>query len=80
VESVEKGSPSGEALSVFFARNVDYRWFHSPKVQAGERAVYLLHTDQKEAYRLKGFFVVDELDVVRVQDIQRVRELIKKSQ
>ena len=77
VERVEKGTLPSEALSVLFARNVDYRWFNSPKIHAGEHAIYLLHLDQDRERGMKGYFVVDKSDVVPAEDLDRVRRLIK---
>ncbi len=79
VEKVLKGNPPGESLSILFARNTDYRWFRSPKIHAGERAIYLLHLDQDRERGIapKGYFVVDPSDVVPVEDVARVERLLK---
>ena len=77
VEKVEKGTFTGEGLSVLFARNTDYRWFRSPKIHAGERAIYLLHPDQDREHGMKGYFVIDKSDVVPVEDLDRVQRLLK---
>ena len=77
VERVEKGASRGESVSVFFAYNTDYKWFRSPKIHAGQRAIFLLHPEAREAYGLKGFFVVDKFDVVSLEDLQQVQRLLK---
>ena len=66
-----------QAVSVLFARNTDYRWFRSPKIHAGERAIYLLHRDQDREHGMKGLFVVDRSDVVPAEDLERIQRLLK---
>jgi hypothetical protein len=77
VEKVVKGKLTSEALSVLFARNVDYRWFNAPKIHAGQHAIYLLHPDQDREHGMKGYFVVDKSDVVPAEDLDRVERLLK---
>jgi hypothetical protein len=77
VEKTLKGTLDGEAVSVLFARNTDYRWFRSPKIHAGERAIYLLHRDQDREHGMKGLFVVDRSDVVPAEDLERIQRLLK---
>jgi hypothetical protein len=77
VEKTLKGAVDGDTVSVLFARNTDYRWFRSPKIHAGEHAIYLLHRDQDREHGMKGFFVVDKSDVVPAEDLERIQRLLK---
>jgi len=79
VESVAKPGASAtpkEALTVFFAGSDDVMWFEAPKLQEGQRAILLLHTGARGAFKPPGLAVVDKLDVQPVDELARVKRLL----
>jgi hypothetical protein len=79
VESVAKPGASAtpkEALTVFFAGSDDVMWFEAPKLEEGQRAILLLHTGARGAFKPPGLAVVDKLDVQPVDELARVKRLL----
>lgn len=46
VEKVHKGRPDLKRVVVRFPRSTDVRWYHAPKLQAGQEGVFLLQEDR----------------------------------
>jgi hypothetical protein len=77
VESVEKGTVSGNTLSVFFASSKDQAWYQSPKLAKGQQGVWLVHSGET-AKGAPGLGIVDPLDAQPMSELPRVRTLLKK--
>src|SRR5262249_33833372 len=79
VEKVEKGKLDGNRVTVLFAASRDIRWYGSPKLKVVQEGTFLLHKgDDKKELNVKGFVVVDPLDVQPKDQLERVRKLLKK--
>ena len=52
VESVEKGSPPDQAVTVQFPRSTDVAWYHAPKFSEGDGGVWLLRHKEGEPTRV----------------------------
>jgi hypothetical protein len=78
VQSTEKGAAQ-QRVTVWFAASDDIRWFRSPKLKAGQSAVFLLHRPrERERDQPTGYTVVDQLDVQPAPQRDRVRQLINR--
>jgi len=76
VESVEKGTVSGNSLSVFFAASKDRAWYEAPKLSKDQQGVWLVHSCET-AKGAPGPAVVDPLDYRPLSELPRIRTLIK---
>ena len=76
LDSVEKGTVSGNSLSVFFAASKDRAWYESPKLAKDQQGVWLVHSGET-AKGAPGPAVVDPLDYRPISELPRIRSLIK---
>lgn len=81
VQSVEKGTSREKTLTILFANSNDEMWIDSPKPKPGQEAIWILQRDQKEkgwpVLRMPGLTALDPLDVQPLQQLDRVRRLIR---
>jgi hypothetical protein len=84
-----RGGTAGQTITVLFAASRDITWFNTPKLAAGQDAVFLPHTPTKEEeshYRRGGlgalmdkgplYLVTEPFDVLQPSDEPRVRRLL----
>jgi hypothetical protein len=85
VESVVKGNAPGESATVWFAGSGDPFYARWPKLQRGQRAIFIV---QREDPRLKfaqarsvrkpeGPYVIDAADVQPLSNLDRVKRLAR---
>lgn len=82
VESTLKGpgEPAGTAV-VYFASSEDVVWRQAPKLETGDRGIYLLQPDSgrpglEGTYTVEGPFLADPLDALPLEELARVRRLL----
>jgi hypothetical protein len=51
VEAVHKGQPQGQKIVVRFPSSMDVMWHRAPKFRPGQKGVFVLHKQEKEAPR-----------------------------
>lgn len=85
VENVEKGSIKQERnkagksrITAFFAHSTDVAWYKSPKVQAGDEGIFILHEGIVRSRQTPGPAMVHPLDFRPVSEVEHVRALIKR--
>lgn len=82
LDRIEKGALREARARAFFASSLDGYWLELPKLQPGQRGVFLLHraTTRKETqFAAPGPALVDPLDFQPITHIERVRALLKLS-
>jgi hypothetical protein len=77
VESVEKGKVPAKSIEVLFAHSDDIAWYRSPKLAKGEQAVWILHNKDPYGKATPGPAVVDPMDVRPIENLAKVRDLLK---
>jgi len=76
VEEALKGAP-GRSVTVYFAASGDELWLHSPKLTAGETAIFLLQPALSAALPAGAYAVVSPLDVQPATQLDRVHRLLR---
>jgi hypothetical protein len=79
VESVEKGQPGTAPVVALFPTSIDLYWEHSPRLKAGQRAIFLLQPDSRKQFSVPGLFLIDPLDVQTPDQLPRVRLLLRRT-
>lgn len=84
IGSMEKGDVPDDTLTILFPNSSDEVWIDSPKFQVGQRGIWILQTDQDEkgmpATREPGRTALDPLDYQTMEELERVRRLIRGRQ
>jgi hypothetical protein len=80
IETVEKGPHAGATKDVLFAHSIDIAWYRSPKINKGDRGVWLLHRRDESGREFPGHAVVDPLDFQPVEQRERVRVLLRSGE
>jgi hypothetical protein len=80
VDTVEKGSHSAPTKDILFPRSTDIAWYRSPKVKAGDRGVWILHSRDPRGKAVPGLAVVHPLDFQPATEIENVRALLRNPQ
>ena len=91
VKALRGEADAGETVTVIFANSRDIMWFHSPKLRAGDEAVFVTHRPTRgeaQLLRLSGLqnlverqgvrLVTGPFDVLPAPDEGFVRQLILK--
>jgi hypothetical protein len=76
VESTLKGNPGTEPVSVNIATSDDHAWDRAPKPKPGAAGIFLLQPDTAKRFHVPGLFLVDPLDVLDRNQLDRVRRLL----
>ena len=77
VEQVEKGkAKEGERLEIAYASSDDVMWFEAPKPVEGRRAVFLAHRRRLEVHDTTALAIVEPIDLLPVEELERVRRVI----
>jgi hypothetical protein len=76
VRSVEKGTSAGPTVGVLFAASADVMWFQAPKLRVRQDGVLLLHQESTPKLAAASYAVLDPLDVLPLEQIERVRRLL----
>ncbi len=84
-----RGGEAGQVVTVVFPASEDITWFNVPKLKAGQDAVFVVHTRNKQEeplYRASGlakflekqptYLVTEPFDVLPAADEARVRGLV----
>jgi hypothetical protein len=81
VNSVEKGSVPEGVIVILFANSMDELWIDSPKFRNGQEGIWILQRDQTEkgwpVLRVPGRTALDPLDFQAIQQLERIRQLIR---
>lgn len=77
VGSLEKGRPESPTVTFLFASSRDVQWAGSPKVREGQEAVWLLRREQKPGLLGRDLVILEPLDVLPLDELERVRRLIR---
>lgn len=78
IQQVEKGKPGpGGTVTVFFAGSRDIRWYGSPKLKVGQEAIFLLHQTDDPELGVKGYTVLDPLDVQPKEQLDHIKKLMQ---
>jgi hypothetical protein len=87
VASAEKGSvnpdkkkPGKAHITAFFAHSTDVAWYRSPKLDVGDRGVFILHEGEFRKRRLPGPSILLPLDFRPLSDLERLRALVARIQ
>ena len=95
VETVEKGSTDGilrskakpakgkadaDRITAYFAHSQDIAWYRSPKFEAGDRGVFLLHEGEIRGRKTPGLSVLHALDFRPQSELEQIRNLIARIQ
>jgi hypothetical protein len=85
VEAIEKGSVKQEKnktgrthITAFFAHSTDVAWYKSPKLEVGDKGVFILHEGEVRSRQTPGPAIVHPLDFRPISDVEHVRALIKR--
>lgn len=77
VETVEKGVNPDKTKDVLFPNSRDIAWYRSPKIKEGDRGVWLLHNRDYRGKAVPGHAVTHPLDFRPIEELNRVRSLLK---
>jgi hypothetical protein len=80
VAEVLKGKRTTAPLLVNIATSDDPAWMNAPKPTAGTKGIFLLQPDKDRHFQVVGLFLIDPLDLQPADQLERVRELLKKQQ
>ena len=58
----------------------DVVWRRAPKPKAGDGGIFLLQPDREQRFRVDGWFLIDPLDWLPKNELERVRRLLKSPQ
>jgi len=79
IESVLKGTLKTKQVTVYYAESDDVSWYRSPKLEKGQRAIFLLQTNQAPSfYPVNGYTVLDKRDVQPINSLQEIKGLLKR--
>jgi len=78
VDSVEKGSPSGNTTEIVFANSHDIAWHLAPKVKAGDRGVWVLHNRDHRGKPVPALAITHPLDFHPMSEAPRLRTLLNQ--
>ena len=76
VETVLKGKPGMAPVVVNFASSDDREWFLAPKLKKGDVGIYLLQPGRGKMFTVKGLYLIDPLDALDRDQLERVRRLL----
>lgn len=91
VQSVEKGEPAHKHISVRFAGSDDVAWAKSPKLEAGQEGVFILHdagkdegveTSKRGASKddpRQSYVVLHDEDVQPAHSVENIKALIEST-
>lgn len=85
VESVLKGNAAGQSAAVWFAASRDPFYARWPKLQRGQRAIFIVQRDDprlkfaqaRSVRKSEGPYVIDAADVQPLSNLDRVRRLAR---
>jgi len=77
VDSVHNGSHSGKSVQIVYAKSCDIAWHRAPKIKAGDRGLFLLHTRDHRGRPVPALAVTHPLDFHPAADAPRVLTLLK---
>lgn len=80
VDHYEKGRGGEPRITVVFPSSVDEYWLDVPKLEAGDRGVFLLHQraqGKKDRFPPPGPALLDPLDFHALTQLERIRALLK---
>lgn len=77
VESTEKGTPAGASVAAYIPHSDDIRWFHAPKIEAGQQGVFLLYRMEIPELKTQALVAETSADVQPVTQRERIRGLVK---
>jgi hypothetical protein len=80
VAEVLKGERTAAPPRVNIATSDDPAWMNAPKPTAETKGIFLLQPDKDRQFRVAGLFLIDPLDLQPTDQLERVRELLKKQQ
>ncbi len=72
VESVLKGSSAEKRVVILFPGSMDVAWFGVPKSKVGQEGIWIVRRDRET----KAYAVVDPLDFLPRDQLDRVRKLV----
>ncbi len=76
-ETAEKGAHYVSTEEVLFPRSMDVAWVHVPKMKAGDRGLWLLHSGDLRGEAVPGHAIVHLLDFQPASQIKCVRSFLK---
>jgi hypothetical protein len=79
IDKVEKGSYNQPTKQIVFARSIDIVWYRAPKVKAGDRGVWILHSRDVRGKSVPALAIVHPLDFQPTSEIEHVRTLLTSS-
>ena len=81
IETAEKGTLSEKTVVILFPASYDEVWMVSPKFQVGQRGIWILQKDQDEKgwplLRLPGYTALNPLDFQPIEQLDRIRRVLK---
>jgi hypothetical protein len=80
VAEVLKGERTAAPPRVNIATSDDPAWMNAPKPTAGTKGIFLLQPIKDRQFRVAGRFLIDPLDLQPTDQLERVRDLLKKHQ
>ena len=78
IENVEKGSYPRNNITVMFPKSEDIQWYRSPKFNDGQQGIWILRRHRIEELDLEAFTVLDPKDFYPKDELDRIRELVKR--
>ena len=79
VESFLKGAQANQPVAVNVSHSTDIVWRRAPKPAPGSKGIFLLQPDPGPDHwsRITGLFLVDPLDALPSNELERVRRLLR---
>lgn len=80
LDRTEKGQAKEPRLSIAFPASLDEYWIETPKLQVGQRGVFILHSEaegERARMRPPAPAILDALDFQPMAHADRVRALLK---
>jgi hypothetical protein len=78
VVAVEKGSLTGNTVTILFPNTSDRKWLSCPRFTAAQEGIWILHKQQaKGPHAIPGYTALDPLDFQASDQRQRITNLLK---
>jgi len=79
VESVEKGELSADRVTVMYPTSMDVMWYQAPKLQVGQRGVWILKKAESIGLRSGAFAATDPVDFQPNWQLAGIQSGIRKT-
>lgn len=72
-----KGNFAVDKIQVYFSGSMDTHWYKSPKLQAGDKGIFLLNRRDEYNGLKNAFVLVDKEDYRSANELENIKELLK---